>query len=539
MAVLLAPLARAAILGTGRNDPRSATLSNDAEALVVRQAGPVDRARQILLQAGAHAVYQRAGRLADIAPTLPASAPVDTMPVCSPGAADLIAGMLQGHGVDLIPEALERIRQARVRLPHALLPVVLSEQEPARRLAVLSMLGERGRWLAQFNPRWGWVSEANITNPADVPADAETVWHEGSAAQRLFLLQHIRAVDPALARAWIEGVWKEEKAEFRKDLVEALASQLSSDDEPFLEIALGDRSQGVQEAAIDLLRRLGDSALIKRMQARADTMLSYAQLNALVTITIGGKRLNAGQLCVIPPRIEDINRQWQRDGISRTPLRNTGDRVDWLKQVLSFVPPSYWEQRFRASPAELIDAVRANEWRVAVLEGWGTAVAYYGHGHWALPLLTWFCAAREAPDYVAKPLINGLMRLLSRDQAEQFIVAMLAKPGNQKPCRWAEALSAWAEPWSVEFGSYYLAALRAPIFAVSERHPRVLVGADWGRTLYRASHALPSLCFECALQPLPLNFTPTDAFGRHSQRQIDAFHATIRARQRLAEEIPL
>jgi len=182
MAVLLAPLARAAILGTGRSDPRSATPSNDAEALVVRQTGPVDRARQILLQAGAHEVYQRAGRLADTAPTLPASAPIDTMPVCSPGAAELVRTMLVVQDPEFLPDMLERLYRSGKRLPPALLPDALrvGTRTTDLRPVILAVMGERGRWLAQCNKDWRWATQASL-RLVFAPRSGEKTWHKDPA----------------------------------------------------------------------------------------------------------------------------------------------------------------------------------------------------------------------------------------------------------------------------------------------------------------------------------------------------------------------
>src|SRR5262249_34685965 len=141
------------------------------------------------------------------------------------------------------------------------------------RAALFPLLGERGRWLSQFSDSWKWVNNYLVADEGGLPADAETIWQEGTPGQRVEILRRLRAVDPGKAREWLDDVWKQEKADVRGDFINALEIGLNADDEPFLEKALDDRASGVRETAALLLARLPASAFSERMRQRGQSLL--------------------------------------------------------------------------------------------------------------------------------------------------------------------------------------------------------------------------------------------------------------------------
>ena len=246
-------LTQIALAGTAKvaNDPRTGTA---LDGLFDAVAG-VERERALLLRAAGEATYARAGHLAEAGVALPEPAPDEHQKICSATAARLVGDMLQERHPQVLPEALRLLAEANLRLPPALLPVALSQHVPELRPALLPVLGERGRWLSRFNPDWSWAAEAGIETGAGLPANAEVLWQEGTPAQRLGILGRMRTEQPALARAWLEAAWREEKADFRSDALLRLDRGLSRDDEPFLDKALDDRSQSVRARAATLLAK--------------------------------------------------------------------------------------------------------------------------------------------------------------------------------------------------------------------------------------------------------------------------------------------
>src|SRR5436190_1181360 len=93
-----------------------------------------------------------------------------------------LVGTAQGGGVAVVPGSLAEALAAGTR-------------SVALRPALLAVIGERGRWLARWNHDWRWAAEALPELADGVPADTETIWQEGTAAQRLAILRLVRGED--------------------------------------------------------------------------------------------------------------------------------------------------------------------------------------------------------------------------------------------------------------------------------------------------------------------------------------------------------
>src|SRR5439155_17535134 len=117
--------------------------------------------------------------------------------------------------------------------------------------------------------------------------------------QRCMVLRNMREIDPPTARDWLAEIWKQEKAEARTAFITTFEVNLSSEDEPFLEKALDDRSTNVQSIAVSLLARIPGSALAQRMCSRADAILTH--IKGKITITMP----------------QAIDEHWKHDGLNK------------------------------------------------------------------------------------------------------------------------------------------------------------------------------------------------------------------------------
>lgn len=197
-------LVASAIVGTGQTGNNKLVTDTPIDALATQL--PTDNTeRSLLLTAGAWAVYRQAGYCAELAPTIPQLAPAEVLASCSAKAALLLANLLQGEHREVLPEVLERLQQAHLRLPHELLPQALAygTYNKEIRTALVPVLSERGRWLSQFNQEWKWVNQLLLEAEKSLPANAETIWQEGTLEQRCMVLRNLREIDPAKARDWL------------------------------------------------------------------------------------------------------------------------------------------------------------------------------------------------------------------------------------------------------------------------------------------------------------------------------------------------
>ena len=202
----------AALLGTAQQQNIETYTGTPVDTLT-EKLPPGETERNLLLSAGAWALYRQAGRVTDSLPQPPEPAAAETLSLCSAELATLLESMLKGEHQELLPEALECVRRAALRIPYELLPTALAVQGAELRSAMFHLIGERGRWLSQFNPAWSRVSNY-LPGAEDAQlANAETTWQEGTLGQRQAVLRLLRTTNPTKAREWLSAVWKQEKAE--------------------------------------------------------------------------------------------------------------------------------------------------------------------------------------------------------------------------------------------------------------------------------------------------------------------------------------
>jgi hypothetical protein len=405
-------LLSAALLGTAR---RPFELPQTGGPLGDLLAGidPQESEAALLSAAAATALFQAAGKLPADAVDPPAPAPPDERPAATEQA---------GRFLQLIPEYPPEMRQplldewldtlaALGRLaPPAYLPVLLNYAmvESAARPQILTVIGERGRWLAQLNPDWHCVLAAE---PLIDPAELEARWQEGSRAERVAWLRQLRVLDPPRGLALLASTWKQDRAAERAALLAELATGLSIADESFLEQALDDRSREVRSTAADLLLQLPDSQLRRRMLDRAAALLEWQP----------ARQAGRARLTVTPPL--ELDAAAIRDGIVVNPQHGYGQRAWWLLQLIKRVPPTAWGRRWDVTPHELLTAEISQEWRAVLIEGWELAAFRFGTQEWLHPLLK-RCLAQDRGHLSDPPA--ELLALLPPTEQEAIVLDVLS-----------------------------------------------------------------------------------------------------------------
>ena len=506
-----------ALVGTARQGQADMATGTSIDALVAElPAGEFER--RLLLQAGAWAVYRQAGEIAEHLEVAPEPAPAEILPACSAAIARLLHSMLLGEHENLLPIALEYLREARMHLPYELLPLALAVRTTSLQSAVFPVLGERGMWLSQFNPEWAWVKNFLPATDNALPDDAETTWHEGTIGQRCEILRRLRAIDPAKARAWLQGVWKQEKAEARLELLKTLEVGLSGKDEPFLEKALDDRAASVKVIVPAMLACIPTSAFVQRMSDRADAIITSVQ----------------GKLKLKLPAAFD--KAWLRDGIVEKPQSGLGERSWWMIQIVASVPPTHWEEQFNMPPTALIAMADADKFGNTIIEGWSRAAQLFNAQHWIEPLWDWW-QAHKKNSRIATTMRDELMKYMPAALIESKVLPMMLNHTLSVYEDWKDLLTGLPIPWSNEFGEAYLQALRSHIASLKLDKKNYYPYLDWWfGSLEAAATGLPFSCFARALEAWPL---PEESCWQYDQwrDQLQEFTETLRIRQRLHEEL--
>ena len=388
-------LVSTALLGTERREPTAAV------PLAVVREKPEE---QLLARAATATVYRRAGARPrqGVSPLQPAA--TETLPRCSEAAALRLAAILGGEFMGVLDEWLGLAAARGVRVPEELLPALLAAGR-GRSDAVLAVAGERGRWLGRVDETWALGVGVG-----------DDIWRTGTIEARRSWLRRERKGDAAAARLALEQTWGEEDPRARSALLGELATELSLGDEPFLEAALDDRRQEVRAAAADLLSRLPESQLARRMTERAKPLLRI------------GRGVRARLEAELPEELDDAA---ARDIVLVKPPRGTGERAWWLTQILAATPLSLWERELERRPAELVSLPVANKLAAAVHAGWSHAAARQLAPAWAEALLPETWDAR-------------LITALPRDVGERQVQQALTDPRAQA------ALDELERPWGLE-----------------------------------------------------------------------------------------
>lgn len=415
-------LTTAALLGTAQQAFQPSTSGTPLHELLPRLRDG-DGAQRFLDAAALIVNYERAGAMPVQTPPALAPADHDPRPLCTPVAAEHLAGTMSNYREQL-PEWLRLAASAGVRPPEELVVglLQLATSDVSIREAVISAAGPLAAWLAQFLDNWSWITAASLD---------ESIWETGSADQRLAFFTQIRRSAPARSRELLQACWQAEPLETKRRFVEAFSAGLSLDDEPFLESVLDDRSVVVRRAAAEHLASLSGSQLIERMKTRLDGRIRMIRSGLL-----GRKNV----LEVEP--VEAVDDAMLRDGIDKKApaAAGMGDRAWWTGETIAAIQPSFWCDRFQLSPPELIEAARNGQWQEVLLMGWRRASVRHRAAGWL--------EALAGADPEPRDFTESLFRAMPPAARERVMVRLL----KQNSEMWfLPAIKCCTHDWSVSF----------------------------------------------------------------------------------------
>jgi len=387
-------------------------------------------------------------------------------------------------------------------VPPETLPALLGLGKKGLRLLALAVIGERGRWLAGHNPAWayavGWE-------------DIDEAWQIGAREERSGIVERLRSSDPQHARQLVQSTWEQDPPEDRAEFVTAFLSGLSMEDEPFLETCLDDRRREVREAALDLLVRLPDSALVRRMRARLDPLLTFKPRR------LGGDLLEAN----LP---EELEAAAKRDGVTGSALRKgMGAKASQLAQMLALVPPDTWSRKWDRPPEKLLPAALNSEWKESFILGWLQATARCGDPDWAGAFAELWVREAGARAVLAESGLGAALQAVPVQKLEALAQASITPRINELDDRHPllDLLERYERQWSARLAKTVMASLR-----------RQAGGIHW-----RLTRALPDFGLRVPVE-LSGEFTgnwPKEARGWDPY--IDQFTAVLSFRREMADAL--
>ncbi|WOI62855.1 DUF5691 domain-containing protein [Streptomyces fradiae] len=423
---------------------------------------PLDAPLALLGAAAVHTVRRRAGLVPAVAAPLPPPAPGDARPPLPEAAARRLAQLLAdrpsaggGGGrrgaapdlTELLPQWLAAADAYGYRAPAAALPALLdaARSRTDLRPRALAFGGPRALWLAGFNPEWRFALRGAPGGTAlPAPEDARGVrrlWEEGLFAERVALLEAVRAHDPAAALELLASTWAKERAEDRLMFLDSLRTGLSPADEEFLEGALSDRSRNVRSAAAELLSALPGSAYAERMAARAASCV--------------GLDHTAGRPTVAVEAPHECDAAMQRDGVVPQPPAGRGKRSWWLGQLVEATPLAVWGERLGGrTPEEVVALPVADDWRDELHAAWCRAAVRQRDAAWSRVLLGPASAPPSAGPGAASSA--ALLSTLPDGERAEWVAAFVASHGLSEAF---QLLGVCTVPWSGALGRAVVDAL--------------------------------------------------------------------------------
>ena len=400
-----------------------------------------DREAALFSSAALIGLASLAGTIPDQVEANDVASLAESQQVISEEASIFLKRILGGEHEQVLPEILSLTASHNRLVPPETLPALLGLGKHKLRKLVLPVMGERGKWLAGQNPAWSYALGRE---------DEELVWETGARLERVEWLERLRERNPKHAVELIQSTWSQDPYEERAAFVAALSNGLSMDDEPFLESCLDDSRKEVRDAALDLLIRLPESRHAQRMTARVELLVEYKS-----------QMLGRDSLRVTLPA--GVEADAKRDGISGVTLhRKLGKQANLLAQMISVVPPSFWNQRWKQSPEKILQAALKSEWKDALLIGWFLATERSEDSDWAAAIADLVVKQAEGWEIFTEMDLRRIINLIPVEKFEALVKASFAKAIKElhgmHPI--LGLLEAYDQPWSESLARTVMASMQ-------------------------------------------------------------------------------
>jgi hypothetical protein len=250
-----------------------------------------------------------------------------------------------------------------------LVPVLLAKgvEQKKLQLMIAACCGKRGEWLASFNTAWNFSSTQT----------GEERWQTGTLEQRKEILKHARNTYPAKAREWVQQTWAQEDANTKTSLLEILADNAGEEDIPFLESLATEKSKKVKDMAMQLLKKIPASAIVRMYEKALSGAVVLKKEKALL-----GMMSKMTLQCRLP---ESMDEAIYKTGIDK--LSNTKELTDdeyVIFQLVQAVPPSFLEKHLEINPDQIIDLFQKDASGKKMIPALVNAITRFHDTRWAL-----------------------------------------------------------------------------------------------------------------------------------------------------------
>jgi hypothetical protein len=286
--------------------------------------------------------------------------------------------------------------------------------------------GHRGAWLTQFNAEWEYAE----------PTDEEERWQTGTLEQRKKVLAQVRKASPGKARELLQQAWVQENAAAKAELIQELLVNASEEDLPWLEELLNEKSAKVKAEVLEVIKRIPSSSVVQTYWRVLQPSVRIATSKGL--LGIGSKQSLEIQLAPVDEAIF-------KTGIQPVSSQaNVRDDQFILEQLISQVPPPFWEAHFNLESKKIIELFLKNNQYKSLVSSFGLAASRFKNLEWMRTII----AVDESSLYL------DALELLPQKEAEAYALKFLAD--DERAVTILPVLQNFSEEWSLELSKAVL-----------------------------------------------------------------------------------
>jgi len=220
----------------------------------------------------------------------------------------------------------------------------------------------------------------------------------------------------------VKATWDQENAAVKTDLLKILNTNSCADDLPWLESLLTEKSQKVKEEVMNLLKLFPGSSVTHQYEEVLKSSVTLSKEKGMLGL------INKTSIKLKLP--DNINDAIFKSGIEKLAKANsnTSDEHFIIYQLISQVPPAFWETQFDTDPGEVV--AYFDKYAKTMIPALCQAVIRFHDDDWVPYLLK---QPQFYPEFLAKlsPVNQEeyLMRFFAQDSAN--IIHHALKSGHE------------------------------------------------------------------------------------------------------------
>jgi Family of unknown function (DUF5691) len=364
-----------AMIGTDKKNIDAAELSADLQeaATIIQANEAIDREEKFLQITALAFNYRQAG----VTPfhkeeIILQQCPPEEKSYCNAAAMQVLKDIQSEESIPLLKFWLQQCNAKDQLVQPELIPSLLAEGVQQKKLQtdIAACCGKRGDWLGGFNETWNFSQNQT----------AEQLWQTGTPEQRKAILKDTFAINPSLAREWLQQTWAQEDASTKTSFLEIFSTNISEADITFLESLSAEKSKKVKDEAIRLLKQIPASPVVQLYQQVLQQSVELKKEKALLGLTsktILQFHLPAG-----------FDEGIFKTGIEK--LSNTKEFTDdefIIFQLIQSVPPTFWEHQLAADAKTIIEQFQKDDIGKKMMPALVIAAANFKEAAWAIYLM--------------------------------------------------------------------------------------------------------------------------------------------------------